>query len=79
MGDFRATCQERLQSVIPPENTRPVRVFSQDESRLGLLTVRRRRLTVCGVQPVGAVQHVFEWFYVYGAVAPTTGERFLLE
>jgi transposase len=31
------------------------------------------------VQPVGPVQHVFEWFYVYGAVAPTTGERFFLE
>ena len=56
-----------------------MRVFSQDESRLGLLTVRRRRLTACGVQPIGAVQHVFEWFYVYGAVAPTTGERFFLE
>jgi transposase len=73
------TCQERLQRVIPPTNTRPVRVFSQDESRFGLLTVRRRRLTACGVQPVGPVQHVFEWFYVYGAVAPTTGERFFLE
>jgi transposase len=31
------------------------------------------------VQPIGTVQHVFEWFYVYGAVAPTTGERFCLE
>jgi transposase len=56
-----------------------VRVFSQDESRFGLLTVRRRRLTARGVQPVGAVQHVFEWFYVYGAMAPTTGARFFLE
>jgi transposase len=56
-----------------------VRVFSQDESRLGVLPVRRRRLTACGVQPIGAVQHVFEWCYVYGAVAPTTGERFFLE
>jgi hypothetical protein len=54
-------------------------VFSQDESRFGWLTVRRRRLTACGVQPVGLIQHVFEWFYVYGAVAPTTGERFFLE
>jgi transposase len=54
-------------------------VFSQDESRFGLLTVRRRRLTAGGVQPVGAVQPVVEWFYVYGAVAPTTGERFFLE
>jgi len=54
-------------------------VFSQDESRFGLLTVRRRRLTAWGIQPVGPVQHVFEWFYVYGAVAPVTGERFFLE
>jgi transposase len=43
------------------------------------LTIRRRRLTARGVQPVGPVQHVFEWFYVYGAVEPTTGERFFLE
>lgn len=28
---------------------------------------------------MGSVQHVFEWFYVYGAVEPTTGERFFLE
>jgi putative transposase len=41
--------------------------------------VRRRRLTAAGIQPVGSIQHVFEWFYVYGAVAPTTGERFFLE
>jgi transposase len=54
-------------------------VFSQDESRFGLLTVRRRRLTARGVQPIGPVQHVFQWFYVYGAVEPTTGERFFLE
>jgi transposase len=54
-------------------------VFSQDESRVGLLTIRRRRLTARGVQPVGRVQHVFQWLYVYGAVEPTTGNRFFLE
>jgi len=54
-------------------------VFSQDESRLGLLTIRRRRLSARGVQPIGRVQHVFEWFYVYGALEPTTGDRFFLE
>ena len=41
--------------------------------------MRRRRLTACGVQPLGHVRHVFAWFYVYGAVAPTTGERFFWE
>ncbi len=56
-----------------------MQVFSQDERRFGVLTVRRRRLTARGVQPVGPVQPVFDSFYVYGAVAPTTGERFFLE
>ena len=79
MAAFQTSCRDHLQQVIPPANTRPVRVFSQDESRFGLLTVRRRRLTARGVQPVGSVQHVFEWFYVYGAVEPTTGDRFFLE
>lgn len=78
MRQFQATCQERLPDVILPKKTRQVHVFSQDESRLSWLTVRRR-LTACGVQPVGSVQHVFEWFYVYGAVVPATGERFFLE
>jgi transposase len=54
-------------------------VFRQDERRFGRLTVRRRRLTACGVQPVGAIQHVCEWFSVDGAVEPTTGARFFLE
>ena len=56
-----------------------MKVFSQDESRFGLLTVRRRRLTARGVQPIGTIQHVFQWFYVYGAVAPLSGESFFLE
>jgi DDE superfamily endonuclease len=54
-------------------------VFSQDESRLGLLTSRRRRLTARGVPPVGAVQHVFEWGDVDGAGEPTTDARFFRE
>jgi transposase len=77
--EFQATGHEPLQRVIPPANTRPIRVCSQDESRFGLLTVRRRRLTACNIPPVGPVQHVFEWCYVYGAVAAVTGERFCLE
>jgi putative transposase len=43
------------------------------------VTIRRRRLTARGVQPVGPVQPVFAWCSVDGAVAPTTGERFCLE
>jgi DDE superfamily endonuclease len=68
-----------LQRAIPPANTRPVHVFSRDESRFGLLTVRGRRLMASGVQSVGTIQHAFEWFSVDGAVGPTTSDRFFLE
>lgn len=45
-----------------------------DETRIGLHTVRRRRLTLRGVKPVGVHQHRFENVYVYGAIAPASGE-----
>jgi hypothetical protein len=64
MPAFQATCQAHLQQALPPDHLRPIWVCSQDESRSGLLTVRRRRLTAHGVQPIGPVHHVFEWFYV---------------
>lgn len=78
MPAFLATCRERLQQVIPPAHPHPVRVFSQDDSRFGLLPIRWRRLTARGIQPVGPVQHMVAWCYVDGAVAPITGDRFLL-
>jgi hypothetical protein len=79
MPTCQATWYAHLQRAIPAANTRPVRVFSQDDRRLGWLTVRRRRRTASGVPPVGAVPHVCAWCSVDGAVAPTTGERFFRE
>jgi transposase len=57
----------------------PVKVFAQDETRLGLLPVVRRRITARGVQPIATVMHQFDNFYLYGAVEPTTGASFFLE
>ena len=78
MPAFQATCAKRLRQIRPSATTRPVRVFSPDESRFGLLAIRRRRLPARGVQPLGSVPHLFEWFSLYGAVAPTPGDRCLL-
>ncbi len=79
MAEFQHQAVERLRSAIPVANTRPIRVFAQDESRFGLRTIRRRRLTARGVQPIGVTQHDFQNFYLYGAVAPTTGHDFFLD
>ena len=57
----------------------PAKVFAQDETRLGLQPVLRRRITARGVQPVATVWPRFDNFYLVGAVEPTTGDRFFLE
>ncbi len=49
-----------------------------DESRLGLQTVHRRRLTARGTKPIGRQQHRFENCYLYGAVAPASGDGYFL-
>jgi hypothetical protein len=49
-----------------------------DESRLGLQTIRRRRLTARGTQPVGTDQHADDTFYVYGTIAPRTGDAYFV-
>ena len=76
-----------FQAALPPLLTQQrdnrtsigtVKVFAQDETRLGLLPVVRRRITACGVQPIAPVLHQFDNFYLYGAVEPTTGASFFL-
>lgn len=56
----------------------PVVIWAMDESRLGLQTVRRRRLTARGTKPVGTCQHRFDNCYLYGAVAPGNGDGYFL-
>ena len=69
---------EVLQQVDKNE-ARPLRYWSQDESRFGLKTIIRRVLTALGIKPVGPVQWNFQSFYLYGAVEPLSGENFFLE
>lgn len=54
-------------------------MFAQDESRFGLKTISRRKITAKGTKPIGIKQEEYENFYVYGAVEPKTGENFFLE
>ena len=57
----------------------PVRYWYGDESRFGLKSIPRRRLTMPGIKPVGPQQWFFQAYYLYGLVEPATGEHFLLE
>jgi putative transposase len=53
-----------------------VRVFCQDESRLGLHLPLHRLLTGYGVKPIQIVEPLYESYWLYAAVEPTTGEAF---
>ena len=50
-----------------------------DETRLGLKTLESRRITGLGIKPIGEVQWNFKAYYLYGSIAPKTGESFFLE
>ena len=60
-------------------DVRPIRAFVMDETRLGLMPIIRRRITLKGVKPIQQVHLMFENYYIYGAVEPTTGDSFFLE
>lgn len=53
-----------------------IRVFCMDECRLGLQPILRRVWSEQGQRPIAPVNPQYEWFYVYGAVEPMTGETF---
>jgi len=77
---FPAALPTKLTQQLAGNRARlPVKVFAQDETRLGLQPLLRRRITACGVQPVATVWPRFDNFYLFGAVEPTTGDSFFLE
>lgn len=78
MTTFQSTFVEQLQAVLPADNKRRVQVWAYDESRFGLHTIRRRRITACGIKPVCRTQHRFDNFWLYGAIAPKDGDAFFV-
>jgi transposase len=56
-----------------------IHYWCQDESRLGLKTITRRRLTLRGVKPQSSAQWSFKSSYLYKRVEPLTGESWFLE
>jgi transposase len=78
VATFRQTFADLVAAVLPAEPERPVEVWAFDESRLGLQPIRRRRITARGTKPIGTCQHRFDNFYLYGAIAPRTGDGYFL-
>jgi hypothetical protein len=62
-----------------PEVAQPLRLFCQDESRIGLHLPAGRRLTLPGVKPLKVMAPLYQYYWLYAAVEPTTGDACWLE
>jgi len=56
-----------------------VTLWCSDETRLGLHTIQRQRITLKGVKPVDIHKFNFQCFWLYGAVEPKEGRSFFYE
>jgi hypothetical protein len=65
--------------MIPKPAQKGLKYWCHNETRIGLKTIERKRITALGVKPIGNVQWNFKAYYLYGAIAPQTGESFWLE
>jgi transposase len=82
VAQFQAPLSAQLHAQVTRAQQRGYRhwhLWSQDESRCGLLPIVRHRITARGVQPVLSAAYHFESVYVYGAVEPLSGQSFFLE
>ena len=71
--------KEELGQVQVDHPGQRVCLWAPDESRFGLHTVQRRRLTLRGVKPVCPFEQAYENFWLCGAVQLNSGECFVLE
>jgi transposase len=60
-------------------NKRRINFWFQDETRLGLRTHSGQKITRKGVKPKQPWQWHYQYYYIYGLVAPVTGQSFFYE
>jgi hypothetical protein len=54
-------------------------LWTQDETRVGLLPIHRKRITAKGIQPKISSEIRREYYYLFGMIEPLTGKDFMLE
>ncbi len=56
-----------------------MRLWVEDETRIGRLPIHRRRITKKGVRPLISSSIEREYEYLFGMIEPLTGKDFMLE
>jgi len=53
-----------LESLTPKPAKNGLKYWCQDETRIGLKTIERKRITALGVKPIGLVKWNFKAYYL---------------
>jgi hypothetical protein len=53
-----------LESLTPKPAKNKLKYWCQDETRIGLKTIERKRITALGVKPIGLVKWNFKAYYL---------------
>jgi transposase len=64
--------------TFDPEDSRPLKLFFQDEARFGRMTNPVCCWAPRGLRPIVPMQRIREYTHVYSAVCPADGEAFSL-
>ena len=81
MAEFRATIEDKFSAIIAQRRGlyQKIRLWVQDETRVGLMPIHRRRITAKGRRPLISSSIKREYEYLYGLIEPLTGQDFMLE
>lgn len=56
-----------------------MRLWVQDESRIGLMPIHRKRITWKGIRPKISSEIKRQYSYLFGMIEPLTGKDFMME
>ena len=54
-------------------------MWTEDETRLGLMPIHRKRITGKGIRPIISSEIKREYYYLFGMIEPLSGKSFMLE
>ena len=56
-----------------------IKLWVEDETRIGLMPIHRKRITQKGLRPLISSEIKREYEYLYGLIEPLTGKSFMME
>ena len=81
MAEFRDSIAEKFKAIVKQYGGlyRKLRLWVEDETRIGLMPIHRRRITKKGVRPLISSEIKREYEYLFGMIEPLTGKDFMME